>query len=149
MKTINSSARSPVIAWLLTAKTGLLVALLLSCTRQPVPIPSQVIPPDSMTAILTDVHLIEGARIGSRVMGDSLSVGDYYQKLYAKHGITRARFDSSFDFYSQNPEHMAPIYEKVVENLNRADVRPAREKLEEQPGPSGLMPVVRDTSHTP
>ena len=43
---------------------------------------SGMIPPDSMTIILTDIHLIEGAKVGDNIMGDTLRAASYFKKIY-------------------------------------------------------------------
>ena len=71
-----------------------------------------------MTHILTDVHLIEGARTGLTILGDTTyNISDYYRAMYVKHNITEEEFKSSFEYYSQHPEIMDKMYEKVIEEL--------------------------------
>ncbi len=82
------------------------------------PLPDWVIPEDKMTDILLDVHIIEGARIGKKVLGDSLYALDHYNKLWEKHQISKEHYDSSFDFYCQNAERMDRIYEDVILKLS-------------------------------
>lgn len=81
-------------------------------------IPSWVIPEDKMIVILTDVHIIEGSRIGKRVLGDSLYAIDHYTNLWDKHNIRESQYDSSFRFYSRNAEKMDRLYEEVITNLS-------------------------------
>ncbi len=57
-----------------------------------------IIPPDSMSRIMTDIHLIEGAKVGENIMGDSLRVAHYFRGVYEKYDITQARFEESFDY---------------------------------------------------
>lgn len=71
-----------------------------------------------MIEILTDVHIIEGARIGKKVLGDSLFTIDHYNKLWEKHQITEAKYDSSFRFYTRNADKMDLLYEEVLVNLS-------------------------------
>ncbi|MGK0406437.1 MAG: hypothetical protein ACJAZH_000249 [Roseivirga sp.] len=81
-------------------------------------LPEWIIPEDIMMAVLTDVHIIEGARIGKTVLGDSLWTIDHYDKLWEKYHISETLYDSSFRFYSRNPEKMDQLYEQVLTNLS-------------------------------
>lgn len=90
---------------------------------------SNVIIPDSMSLIMTDIHLIEGAKVGENIMGDSLRAAHYFRSIYQKYGITQARFEESFDYYSERPDEMNRIYESVIEELTRMEKSPPRESL--------------------
>jgi len=86
--------------------------------------PAWLLPEDSMVMILTDVHLAEGARSGTRVLGDSLHrPSDYYKKLYEKYGIEAARYDSVFSWYSAHAPLMNKLYARVLERLNRLEAQ--------------------------
>lgn len=77
-----------------------------------------------MVMILTDVHLLEGARSGTRVLGDSLHrPSDYYKKVYEKYEIDAARYDSVFSWYSAHAPLMNELYARVLERLNRLEAQ--------------------------
>jgi len=111
----------------LTVKPWYIVLLALSlgacnspqAPKKETPNPDWVIPEAKMTEILVDVHIIEGARIGKKVLGDSLYAIDHYNFLWEKYGITEAQYDSSFDFYNKNAEKMDRMYEKVILELSK------------------------------
>lgn len=115
----------------LTARI-LILFLLVACSAPEVKIPNDIIPRDSMVSILTDVHLVEGARIGRKIMGDTLMVDDYYAKIYSKYGITAEGFKKSFRYYNEHPEMMKEIYKEVVEHLNQIEKEPPRTPLKEE-----------------
>lgn len=71
-----------------------------------------------MTQILVDVHRIEGARSGIRILGDSAVVDVYYQGLFEKYGITKAQYDTSFVYYGHFPKQMMEMYDIVIDSLN-------------------------------
>lgn len=100
--------------------------LISSCGRyNEVAVPKDVLPQDSMIAMITDMHLIEGGKLGRKIMGDSLLlVDDYYFKLYEKYNVSKERYKKSYSFYAENPKLMAKIYEKVLENLNQIQASP-------------------------
>jgi len=89
-----------------------------------------------MVKILTDVHIIEGARIGTKVLGDSLSAKDHYEVLWNKYQISPEVYDSSFRFYSRNAERMDLMYEEVLTNLTKlsseVQANGADEEIEEE-----------------
>ena len=81
--------------------------------------PEGLLSQDEMVAVLTDIHLIEGARTGMVIMGDSVGgVNEHYRAFFDKHNVTQAVYDSSFVFYSKNPIIFDKIYERVIENLS-------------------------------
>lgn len=108
---------------------GLLVALI-SCSRPSEPIPSSIISPDEMVPVLVDVHLIEGARNGSLILGDTNDIEDYYLKVYTKHNVSEKLFKESFAFYSKHPDHFIPIYQKVLDSLKVNGALIARKGVE-------------------
>jgi len=73
-----------------------------------------------MRKFLTDLHLLEGI-----IMNDpSLSNDErievyYYNALFAKHGITKAVFDSSLVYYTKQPKRFERIYARVVRDLEK------------------------------
>lgn len=82
---------------------------------------SWVISQDSMALLLTDVHLVEGAKIGDQAIGDTLPIAVHYQKIWDKYGINQSRYDSNFLYYSRNAHLMDEIYAKVLENLSKIE----------------------------
>lgn len=72
-----------------------------------------------MTDVLTDVHILEGARIGKKMIGDSLFTIQHYENLWEKHGIDEALYDSSFQFYCQHAERMDRMYDEVLTRLSK------------------------------
>ena len=96
---------------------ALIVMLFIQCGQKVQMVPKEVLSFDRMIPLLVDVHLIEGARNGSLILGDTNDIEDYYAKVYQKHGITEGQFKKSFKFYSSYPELFIPIYEKVLDSL--------------------------------
>lgn len=103
---------------------SLLTLLCLSCMPQGLkeePTPDYFLPQDSMVDLMYDIHLLEGARIGNETIGDSLPIRAHYENVWSKHGITKARYDSNFLYYSRNAERMNTVYEQVLEKLSRLE----------------------------
>lgn len=101
---------------------------LVSCQRpDEVIIPSDTLSQDEMVTILTDIHLVEGAKVGNKIMGDTIAAPVYFNKVYKKHGITEAKFEEDFRFYSEHPKLMIKVYERVIENLNKIEIAPPKD----------------------
>ena len=96
---------------------SVLFVLFIGCASPEVKIPQNVLTPEQMMPIMVDIHVIEGARNGAIMLGDTNGIEDYYAKVYEKHGITEDQFKSSFAFYSDNPTVFIPIYEEVLDSL--------------------------------
>jgi hypothetical protein len=96
---------------------SVLFILSIGCSSPAVKIPEHMLTQEQMIPILVDIHVIEGARNGSIMLGDTNGIEDYYAKLYEKHGVTEDQFKSSFAFYSDNPTVFIPIYEEVLDSL--------------------------------
>lgn len=84
-----------------------------------------VLPPDSiiseaqMILLLTDIHIIEAALLIKKNKGefhDSLT-RFYYQGVFKKFRISAQRFQANMDYYQQDPQAFAKLYERVVEEL--------------------------------
>ncbi|MDA7804884.1 DUF4296 domain-containing protein [Schleiferiaceae bacterium] len=96
---------------------SVLFILFIGCASPEVQTPETVLTPEQMMPIMVDIHVIEGARNGAIMLGDTNGIEDYYAKVYEKHGITEDQFKSSFAFYSDNPTVFIPIYEEVLDSL--------------------------------
>ncbi len=90
-------------------------------------IPKNIYSKAKMEAILTDIHIVEGAKTGRKMIGDTLFVEDYYAKVYQKHETTQEDFDRSFRFYTDHPYLMKGVYKEVIENLNKLEKSPPRD----------------------
>jgi len=106
------------------------IALLFSCApedsyiEEPVPL----IEESKMIEILTDVHIIEGSRTGLSIMGDTVGIAVYYQRLFAKYDVTKESYQENFNYYLKDPDRMDLMYEKVIENLSILESEEAEKK---------------------
>lgn len=80
--------------------------------------PSGVLSKSDMVSFLTDLHKLDGT-LNAKGMGNAQDRENlyYYNSLLKKHGITKAQFDSSLVFYTENPKRFNDIYDQVVKNL--------------------------------
>jgi len=74
-----------------------------------------------MIALLTELHLVEGASTTMMLQRDSLTqfILNNYEYLFKKYGTSYTYFKESMNYYTQHPRQLDKIYEKVVENLNK------------------------------
>lgn len=84
--------------------------------------PPGVIDTATLTAFLTEAHLIEGYADARRVEdpdSTELIVQAAYDSLYNKYGITPTDYDSSLRYYLLHPQLMEDIYRRVSDNINK------------------------------
>ena len=93
-----------------------MLVLLFSCGGR-----EEIIPPDSLTNILSDLYLTEAMLTSSYNSYDSLTKYRriYMDALFAKHGVSRARFDSSYHYYENHLDILEEIHSDVVTELTR------------------------------
>jgi hypothetical protein len=99
----------------------LILLLFVGCINNIPELPKGYLQPDKMGDVLLDMHLIEGARSGTLVMGDTNKLPDYYARIYAKHGVDEQTFKESMYWYTKHPELLKKIYEKVVIDLTKIE----------------------------
>jgi len=100
----------------------LFFASILACRNNELPVPAGLLTPAEMLPIVVDIHLVEGARSGNLVLGDTNNLPDYYAKIYQKHNVTEAKFKESFAWYSKNPEKLKLVYEAAIVELSKIEV---------------------------
>lgn len=88
-----------------------------SCKKS---IPSEVIQPDKMEALLYDYHIAQA--IGNEYNGEERYKKELLlQYVFEKHHTTEAQFDSSLVWYTRNTEELNNIYERVGEKLTQSN----------------------------
>ena len=109
-----------------------LLMIMISCREAPLPedivsaaIPDSVISENRMVMIMADVHLVEAGLEAERNAGklspdrsDSL-----YRGLFLKYGISVKTYEGSLQFYSQDPERFAKMYNQVIAVLESQQKR--------------------------
>jgi hypothetical protein len=74
---------------------------------------------EEMIRIMADVHIVESALLLKKNKGlktDSLA-NLYYQGVFKKYRMTRARYDTNLAFYRQQPEEFSKMYDEVIRIL--------------------------------
>lgn len=101
-----------------------------SLEQKEISIPDNVISKDSMVLILADVHIQE-AMINQysqegRLM--KMNPAKQYQLIFDKYHISKERYDSSYQFYLDNPSLLNKIYENVVIELTKKQTEIEQDK---------------------
>ena len=85
-------------------------------------VPSKVIPPKDMEALLYDYHM-------ATALGYEVSYGENYKKeayidyVFRKHGVTEAEFDSSMVWYTRHSDMLSGIYDNLQKRLKTDEDR--------------------------
>jgi hypothetical protein len=96
--------------------------LMAGCSNNGTPPPAGIIPVDSMSVILAEIHILE-AYANYPSLQDSMAINyeKSYEALFERTGVTRERYDISYDYYVQSPEKMNTLYEKVINALSERE----------------------------
>ncbi len=110
----------------------LFIFLILSCSleQKKISIPDSIISQDSMVHILTDVHIQEAIMNQYSMEGRHMKINPLkqYQLIFDKYNISKERYDSSYQFYLDNPTLLNKIYENVVIELTKKQTEIEQEK---------------------
>jgi hypothetical protein len=99
----------------------LLLLVAVACSEKR---PENILLPNIMEAVLTDMHVAEGFLNTRPSAIDSLKqlgVG-YREEIYKKHQTNQEQFTASFDYYNLHPEELDSIYADVITNLSKMEV---------------------------
>jgi len=88
----------------------------------PMEAPKDLIAEETFVRLVYEMNLLEGARTGRTLLGDSLPLGHYYQTLYRDFGVSAEQVQRSFAYYHGDAERMARYYQWIIDSL-RADVQ--------------------------
>ena len=97
--------------------------LVFSCTPKKdvaeTDIPPGILPPDSMTAIITEMQYTEAIlrEFKRRGQHNEKRAAVFYEQTFEKHGITPERYKKSLKFYEQHQEAYYEVYTDVVSRL--------------------------------
>lgn len=110
---LKGSRRLFVIALVLLSFTA--------CVDKSVDVPEGYISKEKMVDIMVDIHLVEGARSGNLLLGDTNKLPDYYARIYEKYDLTEAEFKTNFNWYTQHPKELKAVYEEVIVELSKLE----------------------------
>ena len=84
-------------------------------------IPDNIIKPDAMTALLTEVHLADGSMYNIMQLPDSLykyGTGKY-MKIFKNFHTDSVQFKNSMHYYTSRPDLLLTIFQNVTVNLKQ------------------------------
>ena len=86
-----------------------------------------------MAPVLVDIHIADeistsGYSLDPDIVLDSAKT---YGWVFRKHGITKAEFDSSMAYYSEKPDVLNKIYNRVMASISKMDAELAKAEIEE------------------
>ena len=91
-----------------------IIATVIGCKK----VPSDVIAPDDMAALMADIHTAEAVVEMNHASynNDSLKL-TMRQSVYMRHGVNSAQVDSSIAWYGRNIKYYMEVYDKTIEIL--------------------------------
>ncbi|MCX2451657.1 DUF4296 domain-containing protein [Pedobacter sp. PLR] len=83
-------------------------------------IPKDIIQPDKMPGVLSDIHVVDGYITTIPAVDSAKKVASsYYKGIYKKYGVDSAMFARSMAYYNANPKLLDDIYTLVIQDLSR------------------------------
>ena len=93
--------------------------LIISCTnKQEIQVKNNLIPEEKLIPLIVDVHLFDAyMNLG---MNDSISFDPkkINNAIFEKHGTTREKFTETINYYSQDPQQLDSLYEKILVRMS-------------------------------
>jgi hypothetical protein len=100
--------------------------------EQVVKIPDNVLSEDKMAQVMMDMHLMEASMNITGVNPNRIDLAGSNVPLnidiLKKNNITKKQFDDSFTFYSNNPELLSEVYQKVLNELSKMQAEVSNKK---------------------
>jgi hypothetical protein len=92
-----------------------------------------IIPRKELIPVLVDIHLMDAmlSDIEYREQIIQSDTADYYKAVIRQHGYSKAQFDSSISYYSQDLKKFDKIYQEVLVRLSKLETE-AQEKIREK-----------------
>jgi hypothetical protein len=84
-------------------------------------IPANIIGKDTMVHILAEIHLLESS-LGIRIFEEQKIVATrniVKSKIYKQYGVSKERFFSSYNYYTQNSAAIDTIYIDVISEISK------------------------------
>lgn len=100
-----------------------LLFLVSACRSDKIAIPDDILKPDEMKVIFTDIHVADAvAEVkGQEGMDEKLLTLEYHAQVFKNHGTSRQEFLKSLKFYEANPKLMDEVYADVLNELTRRE----------------------------
>ena len=118
---------------------GLLFLFLYSCTQTEQKFhKSELIPAKDLVPVLYNLHLTDGLLSLSEVRNDYNDMDSLgaYSCILASYGYSLEQLNNTIEFYSNDPETLNEIYEKVITQLTELEVEiKSSDQEKEKTGP--------------
>ncbi len=99
--------------------------------------PKGILSHEQMEHVLTDIHVVDGSLADKMMVPDTMfKYGNaQYTQIFKQHNIDSGDFKKSFKYYTNRPDELFEIYDKVIADIKvRVDsatkVREKRQKVE-------------------
>ena len=96
----------------------LLIALIVSdsCQNSKKPPKEYFLEKDVLVSVLVDIHILHSLQstVKFKEITTQYDSIDPFSPVFARYGITKAAFDSTIAYYSDNPAKMVFIYDEVL-----------------------------------
>ncbi|MEZ4774845.1 MAG: DUF4296 domain-containing protein [Bacteroidia bacterium] len=91
--------------------------LLLGCGENK---PEGIIPEEEMAAVLADIHIMEGVGDANirQIKARKNFREDMHDEILKKHGLDRATFFKSYEYYIKNPILMDSMYYRMIKEYD-------------------------------
>ncbi len=82
-----------------------------------------LIPEKVLVPLLVDLHMADGIGAAQRVLPlpENLDSTVLYNSVFEKYRVSREEFDSTMTYYTNHPDNLNKIYEKVLAELSRLE----------------------------
>ena len=96
------------------------VSLLLGCGEEEYALPDHILDKETIIPVIVDLQVLESHFQRQFARADlyrnSLDSSSVF--IFEKHGITKAQFDESINYYSEMPDTLFVIYEAALDTIN-------------------------------
>jgi len=108
--------------------------LLVSCHSKKNEAKLKIIPEDKFIKVLIDYHLAEGVSSTQlfHKRYNNCKAFNITDSVLHRYGYTKANFDSTVSFYSDDPEKFDAIYDKVIASLSRIQAEVQKKMAKEK-----------------
>jgi hypothetical protein len=94
-----------------------------SCDKEPIEKPKNLIKEKQMIDMLVDMHIAEATY--HRMLNDSLfkdkTSANFYYSILDKYQVPDSVFEKSFVFYASNPKNFERMYQDVMNKLSKME----------------------------
>lgn len=80
--------------------------------------PESIIPEEQMVSLITEIELTQAFIKLRTTESDSLNQAVLFQTVFDQLNVTQEEFNESLDFYSEHPQQLEDIYNKVIVSLS-------------------------------